>query len=173
MVLVFTKKLMWFLSFILFIWCIILGMIPFVENRQVKVNNRFCRDTKHIFQNLGNERQSSEKPKIYLQGHCYGKGGWDEWGKEPPNGCYAVGNVLVLILGGQWISVCFTIMLQIVLSFFCLHQLLTKDVIRGTTEVSRRRDCLAWLQRKKPLGREQWCQDPRKSHAWGKRCQRL
>ena len=67
MVLVFTKKLMWFLSFILFTWCIILGMIPFVENRQVKVNNRFCKDTKHIFQNLGNERQSPEKPKISLQ----------------------------------------------------------------------------------------------------------
>ena len=78
MVLVFTKKLMWVLSFILFIWCIILGMIPFVVSRQVKVNNRFCRDTKCVFQNLENERQRPEKPKISLQGHCYGKGGWDE-----------------------------------------------------------------------------------------------
>ena len=83
MVLVFTKKLMWFLSFILFIWCIILGMIPFVESRQVKVNNRFYRDTKHIFQNLGNERQSPEKPKISLQGHCYGKGGGMSEGRSP------------------------------------------------------------------------------------------
>ena len=47
------------------------------------------------------------------------------------------------------------------LSFFCLHQILTKDVIHGTTEVSRKRDPslwasvprLAWLQRRKPLGR--------------------
>ena len=57
----------------------------------------------------------------------------------------------------------FHYLLQIVLSFFCLHQLLTKDVIHGTTEVSGKRDLslwasaphLAWLQRRKALGREQ------------------
>lgn len=44
-------------------------------------------------------------------------------------------------------------MLQIVLSFFCLHQLLTKDVIRGTTEASRRRDRLG-LAAEKEASRE-------------------
>lgn len=49
-------------------------------------------------------------------------------GKEVRMSCSAVGNALVLTVGGQLTSVCFTFMLQNVHLFFCLYQILSKYV---------------------------------------------